>query len=173
MIRYTTDGSDPKLKGGAYEGPFVIPEGTRFVLAYAEHKGVVSEVHKREITWQRVEEERPIYKDKSVTWRPSEGLSFSTTRTAYGFIERLKKHHARAGVQRIAVLNGQWADLNLADGLLLDGEQIEQTVEQLRSLLEAGEVNIEAGSIWFASGQQLLDYVQEVKVDLNRSEVEQ
>lgn len=172
-IRYTTDGSDPKLNGGAYEGPFVVPRGTRFVLAYAEHKSIASEVHKREISWQRVEEERPLYNDRPVTWRPAEGLSFSTTRTSYGFIERLRKHGAKADVQRIAVLNGQWADLNLADGLFLDGEQIERTVEQLRSLLEAGEVSIEASSIWFATGQQLLDYVRDVRIDLNRNEVEQ
>ena len=55
-IRYTTDGSDPQVAGGAYDGPFAVPEGTRLVLAYAEKDGVVSETHRRELA------ERPVPK---------------------------------------------------------------------------------------------------------------
>lgn len=172
-IRYTTDGSDPKLNGGSYDGPFAVPHGTRIVLAVAEHDGIVSEVHKREITWQREEGEKPIDKDKPAIWRPAHGFSFSTTRSSYGFVERLRKYNGRAGIQRIAVLDTQWVDLNLADGMTLDADQIERTVEQLRSLLNEGEVGIDAGFLWFPTGQQLLDYVQDIKAELKRSEVEQ
>jgi len=35
-IRYTTDGSDPKLSGGTYEGPVALKDRTPMVLAYAE-----------------------------------------------------------------------------------------------------------------------------------------
>jgi hypothetical protein len=45
-------------------------------------------------------------------------------------------------------------------------------VEHLRSLLAEGEVNIEAAALWFPTGQQLLDYVREIGVDLQRDEVE-
>jgi Protein of unknown function (DUF499)/Fn3 associated len=46
QIRYTTDGSDPKSYGGIYDSPFVVPESSRFVLAYAESEGIVSEIEK-------------------------------------------------------------------------------------------------------------------------------
>ena len=35
-MRYSTDGSNPMIAGATYESPFVIPAGTRFVLACAE-----------------------------------------------------------------------------------------------------------------------------------------
>jgi hypothetical protein len=34
-------------------------------------------------------------------------------------------------------------------------------------------VNIDAGCLCFPTGQQLLDYVKDIKVELKRSEVEQ
>ena len=44
-IRYSTDGSDPKVAGGTYDDPFLVPEGSRLVLAVAEDKGIVSDTH--------------------------------------------------------------------------------------------------------------------------------
>jgi hypothetical protein len=176
-IRYSTDGSDPKVAGGAYAEPLLIPEGARLVLAVAEKKGIVSDVLQLTVNWDQVrDEEHPIDTQSPATWRPTSHpqkiFSFSTTHNAYGFIERLKKHGGRAAVQRLAVLDGQWVDLQLADDLLLDAEQIRATVEQLRALLSAGEVTIEASALWFPTGQQLLDYVRDIAAELPRIEVE-
>ncbi len=171
-IRYTTDGSDPKVAGGHYDGPFTVQRGTRYVMAVAESHGIQSDVHLLEIHWDKIEEVKPIDPDQPATWRPDKGFSFTTTPTAYAFIERLKKHGGTAGVQRIAVLDGRWADLNLSDGMTLTPESIEGMVERLRGLVGEGEVNIEAGYLDFETGQQLLDYVQDIKADLKRSDVE-
>lgn len=102
-------------------------------------------------------------------------VSYTETRTCYGFIERLRKHNAKAGVQRIAVVAGeaQWAELNLADGILLDADQIERTMEQLRSMLAGGEVTIEASALNFDTGQDFQDYVREIRAEYRRSDVEQ
>jgi len=35
-LRYSTNGSDPKVAGGSYEGPFLVPKGSPFVLVVAE-----------------------------------------------------------------------------------------------------------------------------------------
>ncbi len=43
-IHYTTDGSDPKVAGAIYEGPFTIPKDSPLVLSYAERDGSQSEV---------------------------------------------------------------------------------------------------------------------------------
>jgi len=176
-IRYSTDGSDPKVAGGAYDEPFAVPDGTRFVLAVAQHKGIASFVLQVAIDWDSVgDTDRPIDKENPATWRPvnhpEKIFSFSTTHNAYGFIERLNKHAGKAAVQRLAVLDGQWVDLQLADDLLLDAEQIRATVNQLRSLLREGEVTIEASALWFPTGQQLLDYVRDIAAELPRNEVE-
>lgn len=171
-LRYTTDGSDPKVSGGSYDDPFVVPYGARLVLAVAEKKGITSEVLQVPINWDKAPEEKPIDKDQPATWRPAGGFNFSTTRTAYGFLERMRKHGAKAAATRIAVLDTQWVDLNLAEDLILDADQIQATVEHLRSLLAEGEVSIEASALWFPTGQHLLDYVRDIAAELPRNEVE-
>jgi hypothetical protein len=175
-IRYSTDGSDPKVAGGTYDAPFAVPDGTRLVLAVAEDKGIASEAHQVHINWDLPPDHRPIDKDQPAIWRPfshpEKVFRFNTTHTAYGFLERLRKHGGKAAAQRIAVLDGQWVDLQLADDLLLDAEQVRATVEHLRSLLSEGEVTIEAAALWFPTGQRLLDYVRDLAVELPRHEVE-
>ncbi|MCU0833529.1 MAG: DUF499 domain-containing protein [Chromatiaceae bacterium] len=171
-IRYTTDGSDPKVSGGSYDASFVVPAGSRLVLAVAERRGVSSEPFQLPITWDKAPVVKPIDKDQPATWRPTGGFTFSTTRTAYGFVERLGKHQGKAATTRIAVLGAKWVDLNLDDDLHLDAAQIQSTVEHLRSLLAEGEVNVEASALWFPTGQQLLDYVRDIAVELQRDEVE-
>ena len=175
-IRYTTDGSDPKVAGGVYDDPVLVPQGTRLVLAVGEDKGLYSDTHQVQVSWDSKKPEKPIDKAAPAAWRPvshpGKVFQFNTTQTAYGFIERLRKHGGKAAAQRIAVLDGLWADMQLADELLLDAEQIQATVEHLRSLVTEGEVNIEASALWFPTGQQLLDYVHEIAVELPRDEVE-
>lgn len=177
-IRYSTDGSDPKVAGGIYDDPFGVPQGTRLVLAVAEDKGIVSDTHQVPIDWGPGPDpvREPIDLDKPATWRPlshpEKVFRFTTTHNAYGFLERLQKHEGKAAAQRIAVLDGQWADLQLADDLMLTADQVRATVEHLRSLVSEGEVTIEASAIWFPTGRQLLDYVHEIAVELPRNEVE-
>ncbi len=171
-IRYTTDGSDPKVAGGAYDEPFAIPDGTRIVLAYAEKDGVVSETHQREIAERP--EEKPINKAAPATWMPSGILEFKEKRTAYGFLARLKKHGGAAGGGlRIAVqqTDNTWGELNLSNDITLDGDAIEELVEGLRRIVAEGEVVIEARAIRFDSGQGFLDYIAEVRGTFNRDEV--
>ena len=71
------------------------PAGARLILAVAGKDGIVSEVHRREIADKPVE--RPIDRTRPATWARPGGFRFETTRTAYGFIARLKKHDGVAG----------------------------------------------------------------------------
>lgn len=179
-IRYSTDGSDPKAAGGSYDDPFTVPAGSRLVLAVAEDKGIVSDTHQIPIGAEpgpdTDEPRTPIDRERPATWRPlshpERVFRFTTTHNTYGFLARLGKHAGRAAAQRIAVLDGQWVDLQLADDLLLTADQLRATVEHLRSLVSEGEVNIEAAALWFPTGRQLLDYVHEIAVELPRNEVE-
>ena len=57
-VRYTTDGSDPKLNGGTYDSPVAIVKGTQVVLAVAECDGTESEVLSIPIRWDAPETEK-------------------------------------------------------------------------------------------------------------------
>ena len=173
-IRYTTDGSDPAVAGGAYGEPFAVPEGARLILAVAGKDGIVSEVHRREIADKPVE--RPIDRTRPAVWTPPPGFEFKTTRTAYGFIARLKQHEGVASGLRINVQadgSGAWSELNFSDDLALDGARIEQTVEWLRALVADGEVSIEARRVCYGTGQHFLDHVAETRAEYKRDDVEQ
>ena len=174
-IRYTTDGSDPMLAGGIYDGPFAVPPSTRLVLAVAEKDGIASEQHRREIAEKPVE--RPIARGQPAVWKPEREFEFNTTRTAYGFIARLKEHATGASGLRFAVQadgdSSEWVELNLSDGLVLAGERIEETVEHLRRLLGDGEVLINAKRIHYATGQDFVEHVTDLRTTYQRDDVEQ
>ena len=172
-IRYSTDGSDPKVAGGAYGEPFAVPPGARLILAVAEKDGIASEVHQREIAEKPAV--KPIDRTNPAAWSPGHVFEFSTTRTAYGFVTRLKKHAGGASGLRVSVQSngsGQWSELNLSNDIALDGERIERAVEHLRELVADGEVSIEAKRIHFETGQRFLDYVTEIKAGFRREDVE-
>ncbi len=172
-IRYSTDGSDPKVAGGAYDGPFAVPSGARLILAVAEKDGIVSDVHRREIAEKPAV--KPIDKTSPAAWSPHGGCEFSSTRTAYGFVTRLKKHVGSASGLRLSAHSdgsGQWSELSLHGDIALDGETIERAVEHLRELVADGEVSIEAKRIHFDTGQRFLDYVAEIKADFRREDVD-
>ena len=174
-IRYTTDGSDPTVAGGAYDEPFAVPEGARLILAVAGKDGIVSETHRREIAEKPVE--KPIDRTRPAVWAPpSPGFEFKTTRTAYGFTARLKQHEGVASGLRINVQaegSGTWSELHFSDDVALDGARIEQTVEWLRALVPDGEVSIEARRIRYGTGQRFLDHVAEIRAEYKRDDVEQ
>jgi hypothetical protein len=171
-IRYSTEGSDPKMFGATYEAPFVVPSGTRLVLAVGEKNGIQSDVLRIDVDWSRRPEEKPIDKDAPATWRPVDGVAFKDTRTAYGFMARLVKFGGETSGLHIQVLGQRWVDLSFEDSIRLGGARMEQEVEQLRGLLEEGQVTIEARALHFPTGAQLLDYVEDIKAQLPRNEVE-
>ena len=170
-IRYTTDGSDPQVNGGVYDGPFVVPVGARLVLAVATKDGAVSDLHRREIAEKPTD--RPVDLSAPAVWRPAGGFTFQATRTAYGFINRLKKHEASAGGLRFSVQGDRtWGELNLSEDVELDGESLERAIEQLRQLVPEGEVAIAAQRTCYATGQRFLDYVADIKAEYRRDDVE-
>ena len=170
-IRYTTDGSDPKLGGGAYDGPFPVPDGVRLVLAVAEKDGIASATHEREVTDKA--REKPIDTTAPAIWSRQGGFSCRTTSAAYPFINRLKKYAVAAAGLRLGVqADSQWVELNFSDDIELGGDSIEQQVERVRKLLPAGEVEVEARYVQFATGQRFLDWIADSRESYVRGEVE-
>ena len=169
-ILYTTDGSDPKVSGGVYDAPLTVREDARLLLARAEKDGIASDLHQREITDTPVF--RPIDLIESAEWAPAGGFTFNDTRTAYGFISRLKKHAGSAGGLRLSVQAGAtWTELNLSDDVVLDGDRVERVLESLRELIPGAEASISAKRLHFETGQRFRDYVDDIKADFKRDDV--
>ena len=169
-IRYTTDGSDPKVAGGVYDDPVAVPRGTQVVLAVAERDGIESEVLQIPISWDRGEELK-IDPNKPALWTRTH--KYDVTREAYEFIERLRRHAARALGVRLGVTGRHWAELSLHEDVALRGDQMHEAVEAVRKLLPDGQVSAEATAISFERGQNLLDWAAEVRIELSPGEVRQ
>ena len=171
-IRYTTDGTDPAIAGGVYDGPFAVPEGSRVVLAIAEKDGIASEQLHRDIADTPVS--RPIDRAAPATWTPVNGFECVATRSTYDFIACMKKHEAQVGGLRVTIQTGStqtWSELNLSDDVELDGDELERIIEALRPLVEGGEVAIDAKRVRFETGQRFLDYVAETRLQYDRDDV--
>ena len=173
-IRYTTDGSDPKVSGGSYNEPFEVQESTWLVLAVAEKNGVISDVHRLEIKWGGDDGgvDDGIDPVKPAIWRREH--TPTTTKETFDFLSLVKKHDASMSITRLAVIGDErFADLNLDGQMQLGAEKIEEVIKHLRGLLSEGEVNLEASSVSFPAGQNLLDWVADVKTKIEPGEVEQ
>jgi len=172
-IRYTTDGSDPKLSGGAYDGPVAIKKGVPLVLAYAERDGVQSEVLQIPIDWKKSGDDEPIDPTKPAIWKRKH--EYFITAESYQFIDRLKRFNAKVSGVRISVTGDRWAELNLHELVELDAAQLNDAVEAIRKLPVTGngQVEVVASQVSFPTGQNLLDWLNEAKTEVKTGEVKQ
>jgi len=173
VIRYTTDGSDPKLSGGTYEGPVRLQRGTPIVLAVAECDGVQSEVLQIPLDWNRPDTGQAIDPLKPAVWKRRH--EYHTTLESYEFMERVKRHDARVSGVRISVTGDRWAELNLHELIELDAIQLREATEALRRLpvTGSGQVEVTVGALHFSTGQRLLDWLNETKAEVKPGEVKQ
>lgn len=173
VIRYTTDGSDPKLSGGTYEGPAPLKKGTPIVLACAECDDVQSDVLQIPLDWNRPDTGHAIDPLKPAVWKRRH--EHHTTLESYEFMERVKRHDARVSGVRISVTGDRWAELNLHDLIELDATQLREATEALRRLpvTGSGQVEVTVGALHFSTGQRLLDWLNETKAEVKPGEVKQ
>ena len=168
-IKYTTDGSNPKNAGGLYSSPFEIDRSVRVVLAIAEKEGVNSEPLQIDIDWKA--EKQGLDLNKPTTWKHDH--SIKSTKDTFDFTDRLKKYRGLVPEARISVVGKSWIELNVDSGIELSGEQIEKLIESLREVYSDGQVSVNARSIKFTKGQDMKDFADAEKVDINMDEVSQ
>jgi hypothetical protein len=169
-IRYTTDGSNPRVSGGIYDGPFSIPRGTKYVIAVAESSGITSDEHRLPVNWNN-EERFKLDTAKPVVWKREHKLG--TTREAYELLERMKKYDASVRSPHATVHGDHWLDLSFDERLEIKADRLEIAIEHLRGLIGEGQVALGAPVLVFPSGQHLLNWVAEVRTELKPGEVEQ
>lgn len=176
-IRYTTDGSDPKVAGATYDGAFPIPRGAALILAYAERDGIQSTVEHIRVTW---DEKREVTIDPQLPalWKRAQAFKAPTTRESYEFLERLRKYNAQisgASINISGVGNRarEWVDLRTSGDNKYNADLIEKVLTVLREMQPEGQVQIETDELLFPTGQDLLGWVEEVKTTLQAGEVKQ
>ena len=173
-IHYTTDGSDPKVAGAVYNEPFVIPPGAPLVSAYAERAGIASEVLRVPVSWDQ-DQEVQVDTRRAATWQRRQ--SFDSTRDSYAFLERAKKYHATMSAV-ILTITGEsgdkgWVELNVSEYKQVEPELIEACLDVLRQVQTTGQVQLAAGALHFTMGQDMLDWVEDVKTTLQPGEIKQ
>ncbi len=173
-IHYTTDGSNPKLTGAVYDGEFIIPRGTQVVLAYAERDGIESEVLSVSIDWEKDEGVRV---DPLLPARLKRAIRLESTKDTYEWLASVEKYHGEiSGVVATIGADGrvkEWIELSTSEDKFIAPQQLEEALKVLRGIQPEGEIQLEVTEIAFLTGQELLDWVAEVKETLQPGEVRQ
>lgn len=175
IIHYTTDGSDPKVMGAVYDEPFILPKQTPFVLAYAAQDGVTSPVEQFPVKWDGDKDTPKVDPHKPVTWNHTH--AHNSTKDAYEFLDRLRKYSAMPAGMRITISgeggHRDWIEVQTNDDKQIDPALIEEALVVLRKIQTSGQVQITADAVHFQRGQDLLDWVADVKTTLIHSEIKQ
>ena len=170
-VRYTSDGSDPKLGGGTYDAPVEILRGAQVVLAFAQRDGVQSEPLSIPIAWDAPESETPIDPDKPLVWKRRHECGI--TLESYEFMDRLQRHEASVTGAKISVTGDRWVELTMHEKLNLGAAELREAAEAVRKIPQSGQLAVEAAAIHFDRGQRLLDWLNEIKTELKPGEVQQ
>lgn len=170
-MRYTTDGSDPRIAGGLYNNPFTVPPGTIYVLAVGQKNELLSEVHRVNISWDK-KEDFSIDTVHPLAWIHQHKLD--VTKDVYELMGRMKKYQVCVLAAHVTIAaQAHWLELTFDDTLPIEADKLENAIDNLRALLPEGQVSIEANTFQFPTGQRFLDWIAEVRVDLKSEEVEQ
>jgi hypothetical protein len=172
-IRYTTNGADPVVAGGAYDAPFTLPRECRFLLAIAEDGGLSSAVEKIDVQQHRT---HTVSVDAThpVVWsRPHHNL---TAAKAFEFIDLLEKHQGLAHAVMVDV-TGNDIDISLSfiagDNEKVAGKRLRETVAKMQEIVGGSQVTISTTRIHFERGQQLLDWIAAIHGALQPGEISQ
>jgi hypothetical protein len=172
-ILYTTDGSDPLNSGGKYNDAISIPQGTSLVLAAARKNGIQSEIYSFKVpadTGKKAE----VDKSKPATLKIKTKLQI--TSELFEWLKIIKKLNAKAtnGITLSIDAQGNWLALETGPTLQYDSTMIEQTAEFLRNnLLKSGDLRLDVNALYFETGQAMLDYLEECKLELKEGDFEQ
>ncbi len=177
-IHYSTDGSDPKVAGASYDEDFFIPQGSQFVLAVAERDGIVSQVERYIVTWGAAGGGDPIPEldpKRPALWKKE--FNPGSTKDSYELIERARKHKALFSDLIVTIMgdggNQEWVQLSMHEQKQVSPDALEEMLAALRKLQGSGQVLLVVKNLHFELGQDLLDWVEEIKTTLKPGEVKQ
>jgi hypothetical protein len=180
-LRYTFDGSDPKLGGGAYDGETPVPEGTRVILAVAENSGIYSRVERIDLpnAPEPGGEDGPaIDPARPAQW--SSRFMFSERRKAFTALECLKRLGGQLGGARLNVQvqgdSTRFMELTHGPAVFRKPDEIEALATDLETKLGAAEqpnLQLFAARLSFPTGRALTEASKELGIALDTGEITQ
>lgn len=170
IIRYTTDGSNPKEYGGIYDDEFELPQDATFVQIVAEYKDIYSNVETIKID-KKKESGLKVDKNGALKLYKEEGFKAIDTNSTYENLKLLAKYNAKVRDVVLQVLEGEeWIDLSIAKGILVETKNLEQIIDSLRCLHPTEDkinITFEYYIVEFKSGEDFLDWVNEKGLSLS------
>jgi len=92
VVKYTTDGSEPKENGGIYNGEFVLPQESKFVRVAVYYKDKLLEEKNISVIKDRVSTpSKTIDKSKALTYRYKYKKQMGDTESSYNELALLSK----------------------------------------------------------------------------------
>jgi hypothetical protein len=171
QIRFTTDGSSPDASGNMYAEPFVVPQGTRVILALAEADGVRSDVTKFDLPRDgrggvEIDPHRPAI------WRHLHQRD--DTSRSYELLEAAGHQRARlAGVRLTVARDTRWVEFRSAADTPLDAATVIELANRLKEFVADGNLDLQVEAMHFESGLDLQSLVRDLKVELAPGELSQ
>lgn len=166
-ITYTTDGRDPLEHGVPYNGDFVVPQGSKIIQAVAEKNGVRSKVSSFHVDEQSTDQ---IRADEEVTWLYSKRQKNMPTAEGYQVMERAREYGTSLTNITINAVSSETDEVilyTLPRGEYRTPDEIVTMFEKLTELIPAAHITLTVGEIKFDRGQDLLDWVQKDKLNLD------
>jgi hypothetical protein len=153
----------------------VVRPGTTLVLAYAERDEVASLVERIVVPAAGDKGTVQVDTKRPAVWlRPFE---LQSTKETYECIERARKHNATFVGIKLTIMgeggDNEWIELSTFQDKRVAPELVEEVLTALRKLQGNGQVQLAAEALSFTLGQELLDWVEEVKTSLKPGEVKQ
>jgi hypothetical protein len=178
-IHYTTDGSSPTTTGSyaTYNGKFKVPESSRVVSAVALHPAF--NLHSEPIRIaipQRGEINRPQI-DLQAPARWTQQTKIDESGAVWDFIQRFEiPNDLRAFDISLTAESADGHQIVEYSGALdqgYDAPSLKAVADQLQAIVDGGSIRMTIGSIGFATGQSLLDWLNATNQPFNVAKVSQ
>lgn len=180
-ILYTTDGSNPKVNGGVYNGEFIAPVNATYIQVVAEHSGEYFDLQTIHVEKSKA---KGLNINKEVKLDLYKRHRTNDTSETFKDIAILKKHGATIADISVAIMkseqsNSGWVELTIDPTTKVDLTKLEQAIEVIRGgILSEGKANItlEYNTIGFEKGQLFLDWASERGIsldDIKETEIKQ
>ena len=176
-IRYTTDGSAPTHVGAAtYDGTFRVPAGSRVIcaIAGASDLGLYSEVLRvpipqKDDTGPKLDPAKPArwmqrakLDDAGAVWDFIQRLDEAATVVAFDLQLTAESTDGLQHVEYSGALDAGYT-----------ASTMKAAADKLQEIVGAGALRMTVGSLGFATGQALLDWLKATKQPFDASKVQQ
>ncbi len=169
-IRYSTDGSEPLTNGGIYETAFLVKPNQ--IIQAVGVKGIYNS---EKLQIKAPAETGKLEIDKALPLRWKRSIRKGSTSESYKLITSLKKHNVKlVGLGIVSQNSGKWLQLSADSETIYPAEKAENFLKFIQeNSVSDSEMILDIAEMKFASGQEFLDLIKDLKEDYKPEEIEQ